>query len=235
MHSQSVYFAGCDISCRGHIRLAAYLREMQKVACLDLSNFSLSPEILHEQGIAFVLSKTSLVVERTNLPSAELELLTYPRATRGASFMRDFVFSQDGVTVARATTRWGILDLNRRVLVRPSELKHPIVGETDRWVGFEPPRLSPTRKDDAEKIGNVTVERCMTDANAHLNNAAYLDLCLNVTEDLPYREMHIEYRKELLEGEGVTLYRENCGEKTARLYGERAEDGALSFLVQLQW
>lgn len=234
MQKQAVYFSGCDLSPAGHIRLAAYLREMQRVACLDLSNFSLSPEALHEMGIAFILSKTSLVVEKTNLPSAELELLTYPRATRGASFMRDFVFTQAGETVATATTRWGILDLNRRVLVRPSELPRPIPGETELWVGYEPPRLCCTVDETAQALGEVTVPLCMTDSNGHLNNAAYLDLCLNVGEDLAYRAMHIEYRKELMCGETVRILRKEEADNTHTLYGVKKEDGTLSFLVNLK-
>ncbi len=234
MYGQSIYFAGCDLSPKGHIRLAAYLREMQKVACLDLNNFELSPEILYQNGIAFILSKTSLIIEKDHLPSAELELLTYPRASRGASFMRDFVFSQNGECIARATTRWGILDLNRRVLVRPNELPRPIEGETDRWVGFEPPRLSPLIPDGATSLGEVCVPRSMTDANAHLNNAAYLDLCLDVSEDLAYREMHIEYRKELLEGEKVRVLCHEQENGTQMLYGQKCEDGTLSFLLSLK-
>ena len=232
MYEQTIYFCGCDLSSKGHIRTAAFLREMQKVACLDLSNFDLSPELLREMGIAFILSKTSLKVEKIHLPSAELSLCTYPRASRGASFMRDFVFSQDGEVVARATTRWGILDLSRRVLLRPSELPRQIPGETELWVGFEPPRLSPVRGEDACFLGKKRVLRSMTDSNGHLNNAAYLDLCLDVTEDEPVREMHIEYRKELLENEEVCLYRAEDAEGHALLYGEKAADASLSFLVQ---
>lgn len=232
MYKQNIYFCGCDISPKGHVRTAAFLREMQKVACLDLSNFDLSPELLREMGIAFILSKTSLVVEKIHLPSAELELLTYPRASRGASFMRDFVFSQDGEVVARATTRWGILDLSRRVLVRPSELPRPIPGETELWVGFEPPRLSPAKPDSAVFLGQKSVPRSMTDSNGHLNNAAYLDLCLDLTEDEPVREMHVEYRKELLENEEVCLYRAEDTDGCTMLYGEKEADSSLSFLVK---
>ncbi len=234
MYQTPIYFAGCDLSKEGHIRLAAYLREMQKAACLDLNNFNLTPELLYSQGIAFILSKTSLFVDRDHLPSAELDLLTYPRATVGASFMRDFVFSQKGEVVARATTRWGILNLESRRLVRPNELPTPIVGETDRWVGFEPPRLSPAIPEDAENLGETDVLRCMTDANGHLNNAAYLDLCLNLTEDVAWREMHIEYRKELLEGDTVRLLRSRGENGNVLLFGQKCEDETLSFLVSLR-
>ncbi|MBR6530379.1 MAG: hypothetical protein IKT43_03085 [Clostridia bacterium] len=233
MYETPVYLAGCDLCDKGHIRLAAYLREMQKAACLDLNNFDLTPELLHEMGIAFILSKTSLVVEKTNLPSAELTLKTYPRQTTGASFMRDFVFSQNGEVVARATTRWGILNLNTRRLVRPSELPRPIPGESELWVGFEPPRLAAAKSENAALLGCVTVPRCMTDANAHLNNAAYLDLCLNVDADLAFSEMHIEYRKEVKEGEQLAIYKSENDDGSYLLYGEKTETGELSFLVEL--
>lgn len=234
MYQTPIYFAGCDLSKNGHIRLAAYLREMQKAACLDLNNFNLTPESLYARGIAFILSKTSLLIDRDHLPSAELELLTYPRASLGASFMRDFVFSQNGTVVARATTRWGILNLTTRRLVRPNELPTPIVGETDRWVGFEPPRLSPVIPEAAKSLGEAKVERCMTDANGHFNNAAYLDLCLNLTEDVAWREMHIEYRKELLEGDCVRLLTCDGENGQTLLFGQNCENDALSFVLSLR-
>ena len=233
MYQTPVYFAGCDLSPKGHNRLAAYLREMQKAACQDLNNFHLTPELLQSRGIAFILSKTSLVVDQDHLPSAELELLTYPRATTGAGFMRDFVFSQNGKTVARATTRWGILNLETRRLVRPSELPTPIAGETERWVGFEPPRLFPVIPENARLIGETSIPCCMTDANGHFNNAAYLDLCLNFTEDVAWREMHIEYRKELLKDDAIRLLKAQGEHGETLLYGQKCEDDTLSFLVSL--
>lgn len=229
MYQMPVYFAGCDLSQKGHVRLAAFLREMQKSACLDLKNYNLSPEILYDAGIAFVLSKTSLVIEKTHLPSAELSLLTYPRTSHGATFLRDFVFTQNNETVARATTRWGILNLETRRLVRPTALPRPIVPEEGLFVGFEPPRLSTEPLQDAQTLGTYRVSRCMTDANGHLNNAAYLDLCLNATEDIPVREMHIEYRQELLEGECVTIRRAKTQDGTM-LFGTKGDD-SLSFLL----
>ena len=51
MYQTPIYFAGCDLAKDGHIRLAAYLREMQKAACLDLNNFNLTPESLYARGI----------------------------------------------------------------------------------------------------------------------------------------------------------------------------------------
>lgn len=227
-----IYFAGCDISAKGHIRPAAYLREMQKIACLDLANYALSPELLAEQGIAFVLSKTSLRVLRDRLPSAALTLLTYPRAGKGVSFLRDFVFSQDGQTVATATTRWGIIDLNSRALVRPSQLPSPIVGE-ERSVGYDCPRLSPAIPETAESLGTHPVLRCMTDANGHFNNAAYLDLCLDLTPDEPFCAMDIEYRHELLEGDTVRLLAQTDADGARLLYGTREAENEACFCVRL--
>ncbi len=233
MYQNPIYFAGCDLSVNQHVRLAAYLREMQKVACLDLKNFDLSPEQLYELGIAFILSKTSLRIHSQNLDTFELDLKTYPRQTKGASFMRDFIFTQGDRSIASATTRWGILNLETRTLCRPKDLPTPIQGEADLWVGFEPPRLCAQIPENARDLGKVQVAHCMTDANGHLNNAAYLDLCLEKIDDIPYNSLDIEYRHEAMVGEQLSLWRVDEDSEHFLLYGKKEAGDEICFMARL--
>lgn len=232
MLTEPIYFTGCDLSPGGHVRLAAFLRQMQSVACKDLDLCGLSQENLQEIGLAFILSKSSLRIEDPRLQGADIRLSTAAKETRGASFLRDFLFYRGDRVVARASTRWALLRLDTRTLARPKELPLAVETTPAHTADLECPRLPACLPDDCTDLGTQEIPLCMTDANAHLNNAAYLDLALNRLPDAPYHSLDIEYRRELGVGERVRLLcaaQEDC----ILLSGIRQSDGAQSFMARL--
>ena len=188
----------------------------------------------------------------------EAEILKYPRAkdrvrigTWTSGFdrfyaTREFVLtSQEGDLLARATTKWFFLDIDRR---RPKRIPEEIQKSYSFVEEFNFPEFGAMKEleGDMKESGPFRVRRSDIDNNDHVNNIRYIEwiqegLDGEVYQDMRIRRLGMVYKKEVLFGDsfmtGHMRDEENPnhmdhvisvdGEINAQAYTEWAEKGLL--------
>ncbi len=231
MIEKRFYFSGCDLSPGLFTRPAAFARAMQFAAEQDLDAFDLSAMTLRKLGLAFVLSKIS--VSLTSPAIKEIRVKTFSREIHAMTFFRDFVFTEpNGTPAGCAISRWALIHVDSRTLAPPSLLPKSIPSYPELAVDLDAPRFARKLPPEALDLGLSTVYTFQTDANAHLNNCAYFDLCIEKNGDLPYKQFAIEYLSEVRLHDSVRLYRTGAPEDCV-LYGANERTGTLSFIAYL--
>jgi len=207
---------GYHVQPDGRIKTSALLRLFQKSAALDLSNSGISDIEMHENHIAFVLSRMTVQMYKDIFFDDIITIKTYPRDLRGAAFIRDYIVYRGDDVCCYCTSTWALIDTDSRRLLRPDALEK--FGGLE--VSDENIRSLPTmrRKIDMTSLFGTyvhTVPYSQLDINNHLNNTYYADMIfdglspeLHKTDANMYIE--INYRAEAVLGNTLTLSYSNA-------------------------
>lgn len=172
---------------------------------LGVSIFDLEP-----RGLTWVLAR--LHVRLVELPGWQgpVEVETWPSGSRGYYATRDFLaLDAEGAEVARATSRWMVLDRERRRPVRlPRDVAALPVPRRPR--ALPGPSLQLPRLERPGPGRSFAVRRRDLDVNAHVNHVRYLEWAL---EALPPsfadghrpRELEADFRSELHYSQSVMV------------------------------
>lgn len=145
----------------------------------------------------------------------EITAYTWSRNHNIACAYRDFeLFDTQGEKLARATSRWVLIDIvKRRPLRLTQELIEKYQGEPQSQAFEEELENMSYPKDffDTENAvkQRYTVLRRDIDSNMHMHNLAYLDAAGELLPQQIYEEgeknhIRISYKKEILYGEEIT-------------------------------
>jgi acyl-ACP thioesterase len=149
---------------------------------------------LREKGLAWVVTRTLLVIDRAPVIGDVIRARTWPGKPRHAIYPRYYSFEgQDGRPFARASSLWVLMDIAAREMVP---------GEKYGLPDFEVPKLAPPVENPggiAPLSGEaVSAEQMVKfsdlDINRHVNNARYVDW---LSDRFSY-EWHEKYRLERL-------------------------------------
>jgi acyl-ACP thioesterase len=189
-------------------------------------------------GLVWVLQRLRAEIQELPRLGQGFRLVTWPAGTERLLARREFeVTSDDGRTLARATSRWVLVDVRARKPVRPPESVRRLVPERrppalDGPLPDLPPRLEATRWEK-----RFEVLRRDLDVARHANNTRFVEWALETLPDAiaDGAEPHlldIVFRREAVKGDVVTartgphpgqpeaflhvLERERDGEELAR-------------------
>ena len=230
----SVLQIDCDLQNR--MTLGALLRVTQQIATDHCDFIGLPGNYLAERGVAFLLAKVGVTVNRDIHLNESLMVVTRPCVPRHAFYNRytDFLDST-GEVVARVDARWVLVDIHtRRILRNPPEgITFPFA----KWFDREQD-LSIPRPETLEAAGNACAVYSRVDINHHLNNTYYGDiLCDALPTDAwlseqGFRKAVLYYRQELPFGSSMELMRgeiPNGWYVEGILEGKRCFEGSILF------
>ena len=181
---------------------------LQETALSHADSRERGPAALREKGIHWFLTRIHLHIERYPRWKEGIFVRTWPSNLKGLHAVREFeVLDESGAPIARATTRWVIVDFVRR---RPHRVP-PLIAE--------PFHVQPARAiDDAfedlaepespENAHAFHVRLSDLDINQHANSASYIDWMLecaprSVLEGAIPESIEIAFRREARAGESL--------------------------------
>ncbi len=172
-----------DVDAFGTVRPSALMQRMQQLAGEDLEQYGTGYSAMRAHGQVFVLFATKLHLSSPLRTNDDYRLESYSVGTHGATFTRDFYFFQKDEQVAVASTKWVLLDFEKRKILPPSRLEASLEHFPEMACSLTVPKRLPVS--DAETVDQRTVYPSMLDENRHLNNCVYADLA---TDYLPQEE-----------------------------------------------
>lgn len=201
-----------DVQPNGIIRPSALFKLFQKIAGDDLDKTGMTYDILRSHGIVFVLTKNTVKFYDEIKRYDEISVTTYPRETRGVSFIRDYDVRIGDKVVAYASSAWVLLDINNRRLLRPNALDPigTIPTCTDNLIEIEDKRIK-FKSDDLDETDVRKVYYSQIDTNGHMNNTFYADIVFDYLPDelrttLSGKLFSIYYTTEIMQGQTFDIY-----------------------------
>ncbi len=201
-----------DVQPNSLIKMSTLFKMFQKAAGDDFDKTGMTYEVLRSHGIVFVLTKNTVQFYDDIKKYDEVTITTYPRGTRGVSFIRDYEIYIGNKRVAYATSTWVLLDINNRRLLRPNALDDigSVPVETDNFIELEDKRI----KFDINSLSRTDVREVYyshIDYNGHMNNTFYPEIVFDYLPDeckntLKNKTLSVYYTTELMQGQRYEVY-----------------------------
>jgi acyl-ACP thioesterase len=158
--------------------LGRLFKLLQEVAIRHANQFDTGTRAMAMRGESWVLHRIAVDVERYPRFEERLRVETWSSGIKGFRGFREFrVYDGGGQAVARGSSVWVYVNLKTKAIVRvPAEVAEgfPKV-EEGVWCPELAQRKFPSPSARAMNVP-VTLRYGDFDVNAHVNNAAYLDL-----------------------------------------------------------
>ncbi len=193
----------------GTLRPSALQSTLLDCAFAHAEQLGLTREFTYQRtGGIWVIIKLAVALDKPILYSTEYTVTTWPRGPQGPYFTRDFVITQDGAPIGRASSQWLITNPRDQKIIRPRDIPEACVALlTDQAVQLPLTKL--TAPDKLSAIGSHTVTYSDIDMNHHVNNTRYLDFACDALalHDNKQRVAgyQINYTAQVLAGETVEL------------------------------
>ena len=193
-----------DVAMDGHLSHAGLLRILQEAAAVASHVRGISFRTIEKTGVCWILMGWKLeMIERPEWNSS-LTIHTWPRTLDGFTSEREFeVFCGERV-VARATSRWFLINAETKRLTRINEFVRSAYDLNERRLFNEDIPSNGTPIPDAQATYTHTVSRLDVDTYRHVNNLRYLDYALEALPEsvfeTPPKTVEIVYRKQILPG-----------------------------------
>lgn len=150
----------------------------------------------------WVMSRLALEVDRRPRMRERIEVETWPSSLDGLRATRDFRVTHGGSVLARATSLWFLLDVERRRPVRlPPAMKGFEVRDKERALGLGD---EPRAPENVEHQRSFDVRRSDLDRVGHANNVRFVEWVLEgVPDGDGLRGVDVLYRSEAVYGDTV--------------------------------
>ena len=207
-HRQSFRVRSYETDHQGRLQAPVLCRLLQEAATVHAAGLGVAVESLIESGVAWVLTRLELRMQRWPGVDDVVAICTWPEAMNRLTTERRFaILGPDGSTLGSATTLWLVLDLSRR---RPVRIPGWIAEmRTDHDLGSQP--IRPRELKLPETIGGMsefTVRRRDLDSAGHVNNTSFVEWVVESAPDGVWAthelaELEIGYRSECHLGQTI--------------------------------
>lgn len=206
VYSTTVSYA--DVGTDHLLSFNGLLRLLQEAACAasDLCGYGIKD--IPTKGVHWLL--TGWRVELLHRPdwNTPISVETWPRSFEGFASDREFLVYSQGELVARATSRWYLVNVNTGRIARVTDEIRSAYPVEDITVFDTPIPTKGNPLPDARETFTTVVGRRDLDTNLHVNNLHYLDYALEalpqeVYDNLP-GTLEIVYRKQILLGTPIS-------------------------------
>jgi medium-chain acyl-[acyl-carrier-protein] hydrolase len=226
----------------GHLSVYSIFNRFQELAGRHAESLGVGFHALRELNLAWLLSRIQIQVHAFPRWGESVTLYTWPKGIDRLFALRDFALkSAAGDTLVLATTCWLLVDLEKERPCRIESLRtdlnfphaeHAIDRVPDKIVA--PPSTT--------HVLDVHVLASDLDVNNHVNNAHYarwVTDCFSVNQRaaLALKSLQINYVRQVLEGESVSLatLADSPTQGSHYVQGLRKTDGSLAFQAVVQW
>lgn len=176
---------------------------MQDAALAHSAARGLSGPEFFKLGYAWMLNRIHFKIDTPPKLLERLTIKTWGSDFSGLYAVREFhIVDPEGKIIVRGTSRWIIIDLKKKRVVRVPDFIEERYGVLDQR-GLDAPfaklRLDVQSKDQLE----IQIRWSDLDSNCHANSARYFDWCVDtlpveVLQQKRLTEFELEYKKELL-------------------------------------
>ena len=158
-------------------------------------------------GGCWVLSGWRLELDQRPPWNTPVSVCTWPRAMDGFTSDREFLVHSGDTLVARASSRWILVDPEVGKITRITPELAAVYELDPRAVFDEPIAKNGVTPPEARETFTLTAGRRDMDTNHHVNNIHYLDYALEalpqgVYDHLP-NTVEISYRRQILLGDHI--------------------------------
>jgi acyl-ACP thioesterase len=191
VHQLSCRVRSYEVDPRGRLQVPILCRLLQEAATEHAADLGVAVDSLISTGVAWVLTRLELTMERWPGVGDEVAVATWPAAANRLTTERRFEITDDrGVCIGRATTLWLILDLARRRPVRiPPAVAEPLskLGLGDR--PMRPDDLAPP--DEVVRELAFAIRRSDLDSAGHANNTSFVEWAIEAVPDELWNGCHL--------------------------------------------
>ncbi len=243
-------FRACtwDVDQAGKLTLAAAYNYFQEVAGHHATALGVGAEYMQANGIVWILSRMSAVLDSRPLAGSGLIVRTWPRGTDRLFAIRDYeLLDEAGVTVGRGRSGWLVVDSKSFRPRRPDAVAANLPKNEDLDSMPDGALAVPTT-DGLEPVASRVVAYSDLDVNGHMNNARYVQWIQDTMDpgaltSASGLRLDINYLAEMKPGPAATILSrklEPGGPWTARHAFEgrlapdgRSPDGQTAFRAEL--
>lgn len=222
----------------GRLTLPALCDFLQEAAGNHAGLLHASAPQMHDHGLAWVLARLYVRLERLPRWGRTLRVTTWPHARDRHSTRRDFLLQDgEGRELGRAATSWVTLDLASRRLVPLPEFLDGLWDASVPGALDYPARSVPRLSGSGQGATPILVRRADLDVNGHVNNSRYPEWAL---ESLPAQVLErrllaadVSFRAECFAGE--TVVSESAPGEGGFLHAIRRSDGTEAARMRTWW
>lgn len=167
----------CHFDSGSLMRPAAFFEIAQDLAVGGATMVGAPDPVLKQKGVVWVLIRMHVQYDRLPRLYDKVHLQTWHAGVVGPLYIRDFVFkSMEGDTLIRATSSWGLMDVENRSLARPARIFDVLPPEPqhpDRALDTVAPKIFWPAGAEPASVSEHKVLYSDVDYNGHANNARY--------------------------------------------------------------
>ena len=191
-----------DVGLDGLLSHAGLLRILQEAAAVASDERGFSFKTIEKTGVCWILTGWRLEFFARPEWNSPLTVHTWPRSVDGFMSERDFEIFSDGQRVARATSRWFLINPSTGRITRVTDAVRNAYDIDERRLFDTDIPANGISLPDAQVTYTHVVSRGDIDTYRHVNNLRYLDFALEALPESVYdalpASMDIVYRKQIL-------------------------------------
>lgn len=216
---------------------------LQEVAANHAHALQLSIEHLTEKRLIWVLSRLRVHIKKYPRWREVVCVETWPSGENGLFATREFmVYDEHNEELARATSAWILVDVERRRPVRmPSFVSELRVPHREFPLPGKLEKLTPPSRNDFER--RFSVRYSDLDVNQHTNNVRYIDWAIETiprvtVEGYRLSDLDIVFKAETVYGHSILAYAERIEKNTDVIFKHRLsrdEDARDVATLETRW
>ena len=206
MYSKNYELRYSDMDTNCNIKKSAVIDLLQDVSIMHANSVGLDHDKFESIHIACLLANWRIKYIKPLIPFETVTVKTGIMKITKCETYRKYEIWQNGECIVIATALWFTVNTETMKISRMTEELFSVfecVTEEDNNLPCD--KLRP--EENTEFIGSTTVEKRDLDSNNHMNNVKSVEVALNrVPENYEFSEIQVKYRKELKDGETISVY-----------------------------
>lgn len=188
----------------------AILKYLESIACKHSDEVGYGINTIEQTNAVWILLDWKLEVIERPIYGQTIIVRTWSRKMEKCCAYRDFeVYDENNNKLARATTKWVLLEADTRKIQRiPEKMGQEYYSEPERHA-FEEEIEKVREPENVEVSMQLKTRRTDLDINNHVNNLNYLDLAYEILPDEIYnrdlRNVRITYKHQTNPRETVNI------------------------------
>ena len=211
------------------------LQEFQDIASTHAEILKVGYNDLIARDLIWVITKSRFHIYK-EIPYDEFKEITKKKKKGVLDFNREYKFvDKNGNVLVKGTSKWCILNINTRKLVRTREVNYEGIDDFNEEVNFDDPyeTLVEFEHNESNYLKTFDVNYSLLDHNLHLNNTHYASFILDSIEGIEKKkitDLQINYLNECHFKQKVSTYYKKHDDSNKIIIEGIRDDGVISFI-----